>query len=452
MYLERIFQQNPDTVAVRSVGIVYTYGQLYKEASRLAAFLKHREEPLLVYGHKHPRMIVSLLACLLCGRAWVPCDSSLPEERIKEIAKLCGTSTAFLAEEIDVPSGLSVFSWDDVPNSTESYTFSFRAERTAYIMFTSGTTGTPKGIPITISNVENFASWLLSHQELCQEQIINQANLSFDLSVADWCAALCRGATLLLTTKAEQFDLTRFFARIQEQTNCLLVCTPTFLRLCLCDRSFCQEQLPALNAVFLCGEVLPTTTARLTLKRFPELYLFNAYGPTEATCAVCGLQITDEYLLSDPLPVGKISSAAVEITLINDEICLNGASVFHSYLNQPAIDMPYHSGDFGQIDNDLLFCLGRKDSQIKYMGYRIDLAEIRLALESLPEIQQADVIAQKDVTGTVRHLAAYLSPLPSDTERLRCQLAKKLPSYMLPSLFFPLEQLPVTPNVKVKAR
>lgn len=455
MYLERIFQQEPSKIAVRSGDLIYSYGQLYTEAWRLAAYLKQGEGPLMVYGHKHPRMIVALLACLLSGRPWLPCDASVPAGRMTDIAALCGVKELFLTEDMESSlDGISAFGWEKIRETDTVENIHFEAEQIAYIMFTSGSTGTPKGIPISVGSVENFAGWLLSHKELAEASgcVINQANLSFDLSVADWCAALCSGGTLLLTTKREQFCLWEFFACIREQEGRLLVCTPTFLRLCLCDRAFCRASLPSLQAVFLCGEVLPRATAALTKQRFPDLSLFNAYGPTEATCAVCGLLIREEHLMQEPLPVGRIDSAAVEIMLEDGEICLKGASVFEGYVGQKPIGHPYRSGDLGKIENGLLYCLGRKDSQIKYMGYRIDLEEIRLALEALPGIQQAAVSPQRDNKGIVRKLVAYLSPLPEDTESIRCQLAKKLPQYMLPSLFYPLEQLPVSPNVKSKTR
>ena len=452
MYLERIFLQAPDKIAVCQGEIRYSYGQLYAEAQRLAVFLKQGHGPLLVYGHKHPRMIVSLLACLLCGRAWVPCDSSLPSERIRKIIELCGAEQLFFAEDSEIDAEISSFHWDDVPCSNEHIAFTFYSERTAYIMFTSGTTGIPKGIPISCGNLENFARWILQYPALSQKSILNQAKLSFDLSVADWCLSLCRGATLILSSKQEQFQLLRFFSLIKEQQNCTLVCTPTFLRLCLCDRSFSHEELPALQSVFLCGEVLPKNTAKLILQRFPNLYLFNAYGPTEATCAVCGLQITEEHLEQDLLPVGEIDSAAVHISIEQNEICLEGKSVFHAYLNQEAQSSCYHTGDVGVIENGLLYCFGRMDSQIKYMGYRIDLEEIRHHVEAFPEIQQAVVIPQRDGNGNVRRLTAYLQPFPACVDEMRNYLTKQLPSYMIPSLFYPMEQLPVTPNVKVKMR
>ena len=452
MYLERIFQQNPDKIAVRQGNIRYTYGQLYAEAQQLAAFLTKSHGPLLVFGHKHPRMIVSLLACLLCGRAWVPCDSSLPTERIRKIIELCGAEQLFLTEDSEMDTAISSFHWDDVPCSDEHIEFTFHSERIAYIMFTSGTTGVPKGIPISCGNLENFAQWILQYPQLSRASILNQANLSFDLSVADWCLSLCSGAALILSSKQEQFELLRFFSLIKKQQNCTLVCTPTFLRLCLCDRGFSHEQLPALQSVFLCGEVLPKNTAKLMLQRFPDLYLFNAYGPTEATCAVCGLQITAEHLEQDLLPVGDIASAAVHISVEQNEICLEGKSVFHAYLNQEIQPSCYHTGDIGVIENGLLYCFGRKDSQIKYMGYRIDLEEIRHHMEAYPEIQQAVIIPQRDGNGTIRRLTAYLQPFPACVDALRDYLTKQLPSYMIPSLFYPMEQLPVTPNVKIKMR
>ena len=452
MYLERIFQQDPHHIAVCQGDIRYTYGQLYAEAQQLAAFLRESRGPLLVFGHKHPRMMVSLLACLLSGRAWVPCDSSLPAERIHRIMELCGAEQLFYAEDSEIDAKIPSFHWSDVPFSDECFEFSFCKERIAYIMFTSGSTGTPKGIPISCGNLENFARWILQYPQLSRTSILNQANLSFDLSVADWCLALCNGRTLLLNSKQDQFELARFFSLIQKQSDCTLVCTPTFLRLCLCVRSFCQEQMPALKAVFLCGELLPKNTAALMLQRFPDLYLFNAYGPTEATCAVCGVQITAEHLEQDLLPVGEISTAAVRITIEQHEICLEGDSVFHGYLNQEVQPSCYHSGDLGTIEQGLLYCFGRKDSQIKYMGYRIDLAEIRHHVEAFPDILQAVIVPQYDRSGGVRRLTAYLQPFPACIDELRHELAKQLPSYMIPSLFFPMEELPLTPNVKVKMR
>ncbi len=456
-HLEHIFCHSPQKPALRWGSTVMTYGQLYEEAQQLAEFLKTGSGPLLVYGHKHPRMIVALLACLLSKRPWMPCDLSMPMARIEAAAAICGANQLFLAEGIALPKeieGLTSFSWEDVPPKTQNQPFSFQPDTVAYIMFTSGTTGQPKAIPITLGNLENFAQWLLSYDQLASaasDCVINQANLSFDLSVADWCAALCTGGVLRLTTNEEQQKLAPFFAHIAEAEGCFLACTPTFLRLCACDSSFCSRCLPGLRAIFLCGEPLLRTTAQLVMKRFPQTVLFHAYGPTEATCAVCGLPLLPQHLEQEPLPVGQLSSAAVNITLRDGEIILDGPSVFGGYLGQePPASAAYATGDLGRIENGLLYCLGRRDKQIKYMGYRIDLNEIRLALEALPQVQQAAVIAQRDSHGVVRRLAAYLSPFPAETDDLRRALSEQLPAYMIPQLFFPLEQLPVSANLKTQ--
>ena len=461
MFLERFYEnmrQNPQKIAVQQGEHTLSYQQLWQEACSLAAFLQEEgRSPVLVYGHKHPRMIISLLACLLCGRPWVPCDHSLPIGRMAEIARLCKAELLLLPEEAPQPLSLQkvkTMTWEDIPNSLTWTPPAYHKVTVAYIMFTSGTTGQPKGIPISIGNVENFAAWLLSHQELAapaQRVVVNQANLSFDLSVADWCAALLSGGTLLLTTKEEQFQLGRFFQQVRQHQGALLVCTPTFLRLCLCDRSFCAHSLPSLQAVFLCGEPLSVPTAAQMKQRFPSLSLFNAYGPTEATCAVCGLLIQPQHLSQQQLPVGDLSHAAVTITLKDGEIYLDGDSVFKGYVGQPPLQGPYPSGDLGFIENGLLYCSGRRDSQIKYLGYRIDLEEIRQVLEKLPGIQQAVVTAQRDANGTVRRLAAYITP-SLDGEVLRLQLREKLPSYMVPSLFLPMEQLPLSSNTKAITR
>ncbi len=469
--VQRHAQEKPEHPAVILGGDTLTYRELWEKSMQIAQWLSVQGEgPVLVYGHKHPNMIDSLLACLLSGRPWVPCDCSTPCSRIHDLKNLCESDLVLLTDPVSAADCVSAA--EPVPATETGSVFPFNgilmediptihsslppcsSDQIAYIMYTSGTTGTPKGIPITLKNVEAFAGWLLSHKELASSGegvVINQANLSFDLSVADWCTALILGGTLLLTTREEQFQLAPFFEQIRIHHGSLLICTPTFLRLCLCDCSFSQTHLPSLNAIFLCGEVLTPSAAQLVKQRFPNLFLFNAYGPTESTCAVCGLEITEELLQADPLPVGILSDAAVQITLEDGEICLNGPSLFGGYLKQPSIKPPYRTGDLGRIEGDHLYCLGRRDSQIKYMGYRMDIEEIRRKIEALPEIQQAVVVAQRSREGAVTRLVAYTQP-PCQASEVRWKLEQELPSYMIPSRWLPLEQLPVSSNTKTKVR
>ncbi len=458
MILENLYRMaclHGDEVAIISSGESMSYSELWREASRLAWRLKDTDRPLLLYGHKQPRMLAAFIGCLLSGCPWVPVDHSLPKSRIEEIAKATEATELLALEAAPELEGLSVLTWEELPTCYDIVReLPDDEDSTAYIMYSSGSSGKPKAIPISAANLENFASWICSHNELAEASkvVVNQANLSFDLSIADICSAFCNGGKLVLTSKEEQFNLSTLFALLKKEDGSLLVCTPTFLRLCLCDRSFCQEEFPRLQAVFLCGELLTPSTVKLCRKRFPALKIFNAYGPTEATCAVCGLFIEDEHLDMDTLPVGRLSTAAVDISLLDREILLAGKSVFKGYLGQDVSTKPYHSGDLGKIDGDFLFCLGRKDSQTKYLGYRIDLEEIRLAIEAVPAIEQAVVLAERDSDGRVRRLCAYLSPLPQDINELRSKLKEKLPDYMIPGRFLPMEQVPLSSNTKTKLR
>ena len=298
--------------------------------------------------------------------------------------------------------------------------------------------------------------------------MVGQAAFSFDLSLADLTLAFCGQGRLVSLTRQELADPALLFQRLSASGAAVLVCTPTFLELCLCDKDFSPTLMPKLRAVFCCGEVLPRTAAKKFLTRFPGASLLNAYGPTEAACAVCAVNAADALLTfkEGPLPVGLAEEAAVEIAVLSPEgtvlaegepgeLALRGESVFSGYLSGSGDARFsggwYRTGDSGFVKDGHIWYTGRLDDQLKYCGWRIEPGEVEAALRTLPGVERAAVLPQRTPDGRVRRICAFLQAEESarlPDEEARHLLALHLPAYMLPGRFVWLDELPVTENGK----
>jgi D-alanine--poly(phosphoribitol) ligase subunit 1 len=458
----------PENTAYICDGEKLTYGELWRKACALAAFLyKGGGCPVLVYGHKSAEMPIAFLACLLSGRAYVPCDSETPPSRMRQMKESSGASLTILTEDIEAAEGRTLTKAElrKIYGNSEHCALPQKNDRTAYIIFTSGSTGVPKGVPISIGNLQNFIDWvttlpaiadLSSSGKSPHGTVLNQAAFSFDLSVADLYIALVTGRTLFALTRKEQQNPALLFSRMKESNCILAVLTPTFAQGCLCDTAFNRALMPTLQTVLFCGEPLPATTVKKLFSRFDDLRMLNAYGPTEATCAVCAVQISQEMLARPALPVAQITTdqkPAVTIMLENGEIVLRGASVSRGYLTPGSSafrEGGFYTGDIGKIDGDYLYCLGRKDDQIKYKGYRIELGEIEYALCCIDGINGAAVLPLENGCGRIVRLCAAVET----SERTLCpatvkaSLRETLPDYMIPKTIAFFEWLPVNGNGK----
>ncbi len=450
-----------------------TYGALYQKATRLAGYLQAQgQSPVAVYGYKQSHMLVAFLACLICKRAYVPCDSSYPIARIQTILKQSGAGLLLAVEPLQMP-GFAVLTnaqLEEIFSQNRPWSLPQAHGQAAYILFTSGSTGQPKGVAITHENLENFLQWLMRFptvRHTRRQVVFNQALFSFDLSMADIFLSLLGQNTLVGATRAQQSDFIRLFALLKESSPSLMVCTPTFMQLCLCDKSFCKTLLPQLHTILFCGETLPKKVVEKLFSRFENIHLLNLYGPTEATVAVTGLEITPQMLALESLPIGRAGRHAVDVQVLNDalapvqegawgEIVLSGKSVAGGYLNggpggfyTQGGQTYYRTGDIGKYQDGYLFCKGRKDGQIKYKGYRIELGEIENALQSLPQVEHAVVLPLCNAQGAVMRLAAAVTLCQSCTEnQLQNALAPLLPRYMWPSRIHILQALPLNANGK----
>ena len=430
---------------------ILSWQELHARASALAAALAGGREPVLIYSEKSPEYVIAIVGCLWAGRPYIPVGAHIPPLRIKKMREEAGVKTAVALSPLprEIQDGMTCLT---VPRQGISdYCLPETAgEDIAYILFTSGSTGTPKGVMVTYRNLENFIGWftaLPAVAGLYPHAVLNQAQFSFDLSVADLYYTLYTGCTLELPP--EGVPLSASGSRAE-----LAVMTPSHADYCLLDEHFAARALPCLQTVFFCGEPLRGSTVRRLWQRFPGLRVINAYGPTEATCAVSAAEITPELALGENLPIGKDSGEAVNITIsTRNRICLTGRSVAAGYLNGERFDGSFMTGDLGRFENGYLWYGGRCDDQIKYKGYRIEPVEIEAALTAQTGVRQAVVLPRCDRLRRVIALKALVATDgTTNEETLREALRRTLLDYMIPRQIVFLEALPITVNGKIDRR
>lgn len=473
MFLDDIKQMclcHPNRIVRSSENATLTFSQLWHHACALAALIGTGSSPVVLYGNKQPDIISAMLACLLCQRAYIPFDANMPHARLLQYigqAK-AGLCIAFapvgtLPVECLHQKNLNTIFQNQTLFSPKA---AYDMHKTAYIIFTSGTTGSPKGIPVTFENLNHFLCWathLPTLQRMAGKTIYSTASYSFDLSVLPLYLALTAGNTLVEAPPNAAGNLPELFSSIQKSQCALLVCTPTFLQLCVQEGSFSQQALPQLSCIFSCGEVFPVALAKLLLARFPGIQLLNAYGPTEATCAVSAIAIEPAHLQSPELPIGLVAHAAADIFIADEqirplpdnalgEIILCGKSVAHGYLANSTQEQffrregqnAYRTGDLGRIRNGVLYFAGRRDNQIKYKAYRIEPEEIEAHISHFLGGAPC-VVSPVFRRQRVAWLTALVqAPQRHTTGEIAEYLRNHLPGYMVPKFIRYTEKIPVT--------
>ncbi len=462
----------PEATAHISDGRTLTYGELRRQSDALACYLTERlgedRRPIAVLGHREPEMLIAFLGAVKSGRPYVPLDTALPQQRIDRILE---TSCAAL---VLTPKDVLQFSASQVRGSPRRA----QGDEPFYILFTSGSTGEPKGVIITLASLEHFITWMLGEQRFTEfgEVFLNQAPFSFDLSVMDLYCSLATGGTLFSISRDLIANPKELYRALRSSGVTTWVSTPSFAQMCLVEDKFSEAMLPRVRRFLFCGETLPPQTAAELLKRFPIAEVWNMYGPTEATVATTSIRIDASILERySPLPVGRAMPGS-EIFIVNGkrellpanqrgEIIVAGPNVSPGYLARPELtadaffqyrgQRAYRTGDFGRFRDNLLFFEGRMDEQIKLSGYRVELGDVEANLRALAVVRDALVIPViKD--GTAQSLAAFVVLATRDdashfnlSHRLRNQLSERLPSYMLPRKFVFLDAFPMTANGKI---
>ncbi|MEG0285743.1 MAG: D-alanine--poly(phosphoribitol) ligase subunit DltA [Vagococcus sp.] len=478
-------EKTPNTFFFDEGSSSLTYKELEQYSDALASYLEEafpEKQNILVYGGQDSRMIISFLACTKSGHCYVPVDIHTPNERVQMIL-----------EESDAKSVISLGDWplaNDNVIDEKHFNELIQSEKQPtlesvvsgndnyYTIFTSGTTGKPKGVQITYDNLVSFCEWMTEEFQLkIGQRFLCQAPFSFDLSVMDLYPSLLTGGTLVPLDKDEVDNFPKLFSKLPEMNLNVWVSTPSLVEICLLSPDFNGEKLPDLENFQFCGEELPHAVAEKLLDRFPNAVVFNTYGPTEATVAITSVEITKEVLeQTERLPLGKVKTDT-RLVILDDngielaegeigEVVIVGPGVSKGYYNQPEKTkeafieyngMPaYKTGDAGLIKKGLLFYKGRLDFQIKWHGYRMELGDIDHHIMAIDTVRTACVIPKYNKNHKVQQLIAYVVLEETgevDSKEMSNQIKESLKStlmeYMVPQRFVFVEQLPLTPNGKV---
>lgn len=490
MYPERIAVFNKSL----STDSNLTYQQLDLYSGRLACYIirniRSKKEPIIVYGHKSPYMLVAFLACVKAGSPYCPIDISNPHERVVDIIKEVKPSIVFSLEDLDYQHEMMITlekvkmicsesSYDkDIVKLDE-----LEESDVFYIIFTSGSTGKPKGVEVTYGCLNHFLLWtneIVERFSIEKPIFLNQAPFSFDLSVMDLYTNLYMGGTLIMLNKDVQMSFPLLISALEESECSVWVSTPSFADMCLSEKKFSNRLMPELKVFLFCGEVLTNATALKLMERFPETVIINTFGPTETTVAVTEQYITTELAeKQDALPIGRPnkwtqiqiwnsegkevpSNQLGEIIIIGDTVAKgyynNSEETLRSFINININGKQlraYKTGDKGFFDlNGILHYSGRMDKQIKLNGYRIEIGDIEKNLTRLTEISNAAVLP-KYKENKVRSLTAFVTLYDSpDDERavvreIKSELRTLIPEYMIPKKIVILPIMPMNINGKI---
>ncbi|MEM8808817.1 MAG: amino acid adenylation domain-containing protein, partial [Cyanobacteria bacterium P01_G01_bin.38] len=541
---EKQVERTPDHIVAVWENTRLTYRALNAKANQLAGFLKHLGlEPGEFVGILKDRdinFLIAILAIYKAGAAYVPIDSTYPADRIKymlsnsEVSCLLTDSLALKRWDnfterpsklkhvicLDVNSDgsgksglgpIGLFDQRDFDQlSQKNLSGARRSANPAYMLYTSGSTGWPKGAIIRHDGAINHIYAQLDALEVNKElNFLQSAPASSDISVWQFLAPLLTGGKTVIASTETVCSPDKLFELIKAEKIALVELVPVVLKGLIdyvAQLSVDQRSLPDLTLMMVTGEYVPVELINQWLSIYPSIKVANAYGPTEAADDIAQF-ITDKPLPKNQrtVPIGQplanlrlyILDAQMQLVPIGapGEICVSGIGVGNGYWKNEAKtclsfvpnpfssrgqsssadsrDLIYKTGDLGRWlpDGNLEF-LGRIDNQVKIRGFRIELGEIEALLSQYPSVQDAVAIVREDSPGN-QSLVAYIVKSADNqlsrgdentpnalagaanhnlSSQLRDFLKQKLPDPMVPSAFIPLERLPLTPSGKVDRR
>jgi D-alanine--poly(phosphoribitol) ligase subunit 1 len=498
---QAVVASSPDQIAIWfSETDFVSYGELNQHANRWARLLINRgagsRDVICVSGEKSLFTFACMLGCLKIGAIYSILDPDSPGERLRKILLSC-KPRLLVADQVLLHKlqtlDLDIEVVEKDPNKLQTLlnefeghnlktTDQFSGSTPAYIMFTSGSTGIPKGAVMTHANVLNLIAWSEKTFNLTQDDVLTNVNpLYFDNSVFDFYSSLFNGARLAPFTKDEVKDPKILVEKVDRAGCTLWFSVPSLLIFLQTMRAADGKHLKSIRRFVFGGEGYPKAKLKTLYDAYADSSeLFNVYGPTECTC-ICSC-----YKLSSPdfndlqglAPLGQIAEN-FEFLIVDEagelvpngetgELCLMGPNVGMGYyddplrtaasfvqnpLNDKFAETMYKTGDLVKLNplDGKLYIQGRKDNQIKHMGYRIELEDIEAALNCLDYVSEAAVL-HTSINGLSRIVAIISTSNLFDANLIRRDLKQIIPEYMIPSVFHCEEILPKNPNGKVDRR
>ncbi|MCY9393355.1 amino acid adenylation domain-containing protein, partial [Bacillus haynesii] len=478
--------KTPEQTAVVFADEKLTYRELNERANQLARLLRDKgadaDQPVAIMIEPSLEMIISMLAVLKAGAAYVPIE---PEQLAKRTNEILSDSkaaillvkgsvkenVAFAGEIVNIADGLiDTTAASNLPASGS-------ADQNAYIIYTSGSTGKPKGVFVRHGNVVNYTTWFMKEAGLTEnDKAMLVSSYAFDLGYTSIFSALLSGSELHIARKECYTNAHRALQYIKENGITYIKLTPSLFNIFVNDPGFSAEKSCAtLRLVVLGGEMINTRDVETFYNQYPDHVVMNHYGPTETTIGSVFKVIDPEHLHSFKeypvigTPIHNTNAYVLDENMkllpegVYGELCIAGAGVTGGYVNKPDIteekfvENPfaphtkmYRTGDLARrLSNGNIELAGRMDSQVKVRGYRIEPEEIKNRLLAHDDIKEAFIAVREDHQGGKQLCAYFAADAELKFDDIRTYLMRELPEYMIPSSFVQIETMPLSANGKI---
>lgn len=480
-WLDETAQKYPDKIAIIDKERTITFGQLRYKALSLAEIIVNKglfKEPIAIAMPKSIDVIVCFLGIAYSGNFYSVIDVEMPLARQKKIIETLEPKLIITLQNGVKMETTDIFQYDffQLNLSCENKVIEQR-ERTCdadllYVLFTSGSTGDPKGVTITHQSVADYIDWVQETFKIeWTDSFGNQAPFYFDNSILDIYSMVKTGASLHIIPQSLFSQPVLLLEYLKENRITTIFWVPSALIIVANLHALKKVDLTnTLKRVLFCGEVMPNKQLNMWRKWIPDILYANLYGPTEITDA-CTCYIVDrEFEDQEPLPIGK-PSKNTSILVLNEnnelvkdgeagELCVRGTSISKGYynnskrtsevfiqnpLNDKYIEYIYRTGDLVKYNEygELLY-ISRKDFQIKHMGHRIELGEIETIVSGVEGIQQCCCVYDDCKKRIVLFYKGE-----TERESIIQEMKKKLPQYMIPGKFIRIEKMPMNANGKI---
>ncbi|BAY81673.1 peptide synthetase [Calothrix parasitica NIES-267] len=495
---EEQVQQTPDNIALVWQNQEFTYHELNIKANQLAHHLiglgVKPETPVGIYLERSPEAVIGILATLKVGGIYVPLDPAYPQERLTFMLEDAGVEFLVTNQSLGDVALLRLYTEEIInldtdseiinQNSVENPINSITPENLAYIMYTSGSTGIPKGVCIPHRGIVRLVK-SSNYVNLSAEEIILQAApISFDASTFEIWGALLNGGKLVLLA-VQKPSLKELGETLDKYHISTLWLTAGLFNLMVDEQ---PQSLKGVRQLLAGGDVISPIHAQKLQQINPNCQLINGYGPTESTTFACCYRVPVNHAIDKSIPIGyPISNTQVYILDNNlqpvpigvpGELYISGDGLASGYLNRPELTAEkfipnpffedsreeegkgklnssfpipklYKTGDkVRYLADGAIEYLGRFDNQVKIRGFRVELGEVETTLSQHSQIKETVVIVQNK-ENIQRLIAYYVSVEEITNADLRTFLSDKLPEYLIPSIFIPLPELPLTVNGKL---
>ena len=484
--LYRTAEEKPDKIAYSDGKNELTFWEVYQQSQSIGSYLHEKgiyKKPIVIFMRKSPQEITAFFGTVAGGNFYVPVDEEMSGGRIQMILDqvkppmiICDdeteeTAKKFQVENCEIRRYSELIQTEIDKDALEHIYHSAIDTDPVYIVFTSGSTGVPKGVAACHRSVKDYIEQLSETLEFSEDTVFgNQAPLYFDACLKEIYPTLKFGATTYLIPKycfSYPVALVEYLNTYKINTICWVVSALTMIS---AFDTFKTVRPEYIHTIAFGGEVFPVKQLRLWREALPEASFVNLYGPTECTGMCCFYKVEREFAEDEVIPIGRSFPNREIILLTEDgkaaavgeqgEICVRGTALTLGYygewnrtkeafvqnpLNTVYPELIYRTGDIGRY-NDLgeLCFVSRRDAQIKHMGHRIELGEIEVNANEIAGVKMAVCIYNREKQ---KIILCYLGDIAE--KELMTELKWKLPRYMLPNQVVRLEKMPFTANGKI---